>query len=196
MTDERPDGAAPPTREPDRLPRTRFSQRIGAGLGAVGFTASWLWPLLMVVIVVNVAMRYLAGQGRVEFEEIQWHLYSAGFLLALAAAVDTDSHVRVDVLHARLSLRARAWVELYGLLLLFFPFVTMVLVFSVPFVHYAYLTGETSDAPGGLPWRWVVKSLLPVGMALLLLAGMARLSRVTCCLFGRPGPIDPDADRG
>ena len=26
-------------------------------------------------------MRYLFGEGRVEFEEIQWHLYAIGFLL-------------------------------------------------------------------------------------------------------------------
>ena len=153
---------------------------------------SWIWLLLIIVIVANVVMRYAFGEGRIEFEEIQWHLYSIGFLFGIAACVTVDQHVRVDAFSARLSLVARAWIELYGLLLLYFPFVCMVLIFSIPFVEYSYSIGEVSGDPGGLGGRWLIKGVLPLGMLLLLVAGFARLLRVSCYLFGTPHAINED----
>jgi TRAP-type mannitol/chloroaromatic compound transport system permease small subunit len=146
----------------------------------------------MGVIVLNVVMRYAFGEGRVEFEEIQWHLYAVGFLVGLATCMSSDNHIRVDVFHERMSLKWRAWIELYGLFLMFFPFVTMVLIFSFPFVEYSFAINEISDAPGGLPYRWMIKSVLPISMILLILAGLGRLLRVTSYLFGSPRAINRD----
>ena len=80
------------------------------------------------------------------------------------------------------------------LLLLFFPFVTMVLWFSVPFIQYSYQISEISDAPGGLPFRWVIKSAMAVSMMLLLIAGLGRLLRISCYLFGHPRPVPDNAN--
>ena len=195
MISERP--SAPPVSDRvsevlphrERLPETRLSTAIAAFFATVARVLAWSWLLLLLVIVLNVTMRYLFGEGRIEFEEIQWHLYSIGFLLGMATCMSTDSHVRVDVFHERLGLRSRAWIELYGLLLLFFPFVLLILYFSIPFVAYSFSTAEISDAPGGLPLRWLIKSVVPVSMLLLLLAGTGRLLRVTSCLFGAPASI-------
>ena len=173
----------------ERLPHTALSATVRRVFSRVAGILSWTWLLLVTVVVVNVTMRYLFGEGRVEFEEIQWHLYAIGFLLAMATCMDSDDHVRVDVFHDRMSLRMRAWVELYGLLLLFLPFVVAILVFSVPFVSYSWSIGEISDAPGGLPYRWAIKSVLPLSMVLLLVAGISRLSRVFAYLFGWPGHV-------
>jgi len=60
------------------------------------------------------------------------------------------------------------------------------LIFSASFVAYSFSIAEVSDAPGGLPYRWLIKSVLPLGMFLLLVAGIGRLTRVTHCLFGWP----------
>jgi TRAP-type mannitol/chloroaromatic compound transport system permease small subunit len=65
------------------------------------------------------------------------------------------------------------------------------MIFSFPFVSYSYAIAEVSDAPGGLPYRWVVKSVLPVSMFLLLVAGISRLSRVTALLFDWPRSSAP-----
>jgi len=153
---------------------------------------SWVWLVLVAVVIFNVTMRYLFDEGRIEFEEIQWHLYAIGFLIGLATCMDANSHIRVGVFHDRMHARRQAWIELYGLLLLFFPFIFMVLWFSVPFVRYSFQISEISDAPGGLPYRWAIKSVLTVSMALLLIAGFSRLLRVSSYLFGHPRPIDDD----
>lgn len=170
----------------ERFPHTRlsaFTRRLYRSLLSV---LSWVWLVLIAVVVINVTMRYVFGEGRIEFEEIQWHLYAVGFLIGLATCMDTDNHVRVDIFHARMGLRRQAWVELYGLLLLFFPFAIAMLIFSIPFVAYSFEIAEVSDAPGGLPYRWVIKSFLALSMTLMLFAAISRLSRVTAYLFGWP----------
>ena len=166
------------------LPQTRISRIIDPFIVRVGRLASWLWLVLLLVIVGNVVLRYAFGEGRVEFEEVQWHLYSLGFLLGLSYALQNDSHIRVDVTHERLRPRLQAWLELYGLVLCLFPFIALILVYTVPFVAVSFELGEVSSSPGGLPYRWLIKSALPLGFGLLLLAGISRLSRVWAYLFG------------
>ena len=169
------------------LPHTRYSYAIDRVIVALGDLISWIWLFLLAVIVLNVIMRYLFSEGRIEFEEIQWHLYSIGFLLGLSYGFVSDSHIRVDVLRERLTPAKQAWVELYGSLLLLLPFIVLVLISAVPFVAYSFSTGEVSEAPGGLPFRWFIKSFLVIGFLLLLVAAFSRLSRVCCFLFSWPG---------
>ena len=55
------------------------------------------------MICTNVTLRYAFGEGRIELEEWQWHIYSVGFLLGMSYAFQADAHIRVDVLSERLS---------------------------------------------------------------------------------------------
>jgi TRAP-type mannitol/chloroaromatic compound transport system permease small subunit len=175
------------------LPETAFSRLVDAWLVRIGQWASWLWLLLLIVIVANVTLRYAFGQGRIEFEEIQWHIYATGFLLGLSYAYQADAHIRVDVLHERFSPRLQAWLELYGIILFLLPFIALILIYALPFVAISFEQSEVSQAPGGLPMRWLIKAMLPVGFALLLLAVLSRLSRVWAFLFS--GDPDPDGER-
>ncbi|MEZ5559389.1 MAG: TRAP transporter small permease subunit [Pseudomonadales bacterium] len=165
------------------LPHTRFSRRVDPLIRRIGHCISWLWLALLVIIVANVLLRYVFGEGRIEFEEIQWHLYATGFLLGLGYAVERDAHIRVDVVHERLSERFKAWIELYGILLLLLPFIALILVYSVPFVWQSFSLSEVSQAPGGLPLRWLIKAMLPLGFLVLLIATLSRLTRVWAQLF-------------
>lgn len=182
-------------RERSRLPETLLSWHLDRWLLRLGRIFSWLWLLLVAVILSNVILRYSFGEGRIELEELQWHLYAAGFLVALSMALVTDDHIRVDLLHERFSPRTQAWIELYGTLLLLLPFLLLVLIFALPFAGLALVTGEVSQAPGGLPHRWLIKAFLPFSFLLLLLAALARLSRATCLLFGWPQPLASTAER-
>ncbi len=166
------------------LPETALSKKIDPALALIGEIASWIWLLLLAVIVSNVFLRYALGEGQIELEEIQWHLYSLGFLLGLSYAFQADAHIRVDVVSERLGPRARAWLELYGLILALLPFIALILLFSIPFVLQSWELGEISQSPGGLPYRWLIKAALPLGFFLLMVAALSRLSRVWSFLFG------------
>jgi len=171
------------------LPETSFSRAIDGLLRRIGEALSWIWLVLLAVIMLNVTMRYVLGSGRVEFEEAQWHLYAAGFLAGLSYCVQNDSHIRVDFLRERMSPRLQAWLELYGILLLVLPFVALVMIYATPFVAESFVSGEVSPSPGGLPFRWLIKLALPAGFALLALGFVARLHRVCRFLFGEPGEV-------
>jgi TRAP-type mannitol/chloroaromatic compound transport system permease small subunit len=171
------------------LPRTRLSNAIDGLIQRIGELASWLWLVLLVIIIVNVTLRYLLGRGYIQFEELQWHLYGAAWLLALAFVFKNDAHVRIDVLAARLRPRARAWIELLGILFLLLPFALFVVIEAVPFVATSYQLNEISPSPGGLSHRWIIKAFIPLGFGLLALAAFARLLRCFALLFGIPSPL-------
>ena len=165
------------------LPRTTFSTAVDLLITRIGNAVSWIWAVLLGVIVINVFMRYALGEGRIEFEEIQWHLYSIGFMIGLGCAVVDDAHIRVDIVHERLSPLTRAWIDLYGIMLFILPFVVLMLIYAVPFIADSLITSETSPSPGGLPYRWLIKSMLFIGFALLGLAAVSRLTRLWAYLF-------------
>jgi TRAP-type mannitol/chloroaromatic compound transport system permease small subunit len=171
------------------LPPTPFSQRIDAFIRRVGEATSWVWVALVAVITVNVVMRYVFGQGRIEFEELQWHVYAVGFLIGLSYCFEADDHVRIDVLYDGFNPRLKAWIEFLGILFFLLPFLAVILIYAMPFVAYSFSIHEVSEAPGGLPFRWAIKSFLLIGVVLLLLATVARFVRVTALLFGIPKAV-------
>jgi len=165
------------------LPETALSKTLDQLIKTIGHLFSWTWVVLMATIILNVLMRYILNEGRIEFEELQWHLYAIGWLIGLSYCLVADDHVRVDLIHDRLSLKAQAWVELLGITFLLMPFLVLVLWYAVPFIAYSYELGEVSEAPGGLPYRWIIKGVLFVGFALLTLATLSRLSKVIAFLL-------------
>lgn len=171
------------------LPTTRLSQGMDRVISAIGKSASWLWLVVTGVIIYAVVGRYAFGLGSVTLEEVQWHLAGAGWLLGLAYTLVVDDHVRVDVIHERLSLRGQGWVELLGLLLLLLPFLGLAVYEMVPYALSSWQQGETSQAPAGLPHRWILKGVLALSFVLLILAALSRLLKVTALLFGFPQPI-------
>jgi TRAP-type mannitol/chloroaromatic compound transport system permease small subunit len=166
------------------LPDTALARAIDPVIAWLGKASSVLWPILVLVITVNVLMRYVIGKGLIEFEEIQWHLYAVGFLLAQAWAVQGDGHVRIDVLAEHYPNRTKCWIELIGILVFLLPFIIVVVWYSAPFVAYSIRINEISEAPGGLSYRWAIKAFLLIGFVLLGFAILARLSRVVKALFG------------
>ncbi|MCU0839361.1 MAG: TRAP transporter small permease subunit [Rhodospirillales bacterium] len=181
--------ASGPVPDAFTLPHTRTSRVIEGALQRIGEWAAWLWVVLLAIIIVNVTLRYVAGFGFIVFEELQWHLYGAAWLLTLSFVYKNDGHVRIDVIAGNWRSRTRAWIELIGILFFLLPFAIDIVIGSIPFVLTAHRLHEISPSPGGLPLRWVIKAFIPIGFGLLALAGFARLLRVTSFLFGFPQPL-------
>ncbi|PXX92597.1 C4-dicarboxylate ABC transporter permease [Marinobacter vulgaris] len=171
------------------LPTTRVSRGVDLVISGIGKTASWMWLIVTGVIIYAVIGRYAFDVGSVTLEEVQWHLAGTGWLLGLAYTLVVDGHVRVDVLHERLSLKGQAWVELFGLIFLLLPFLGLAVWEMFPYAYSSWQQGETSQAPAGLPYRWVLKGIVALSFSLLILAALSRLLKVTALLFGFPKPI-------
>ena len=175
-----------------RLPTTRTSLFLDRILDWVGTLFSWLWIAVMVVILISVISRYVFGQGSIMMEEITWHLYGAAWLVGLSYALVHDDHVRVDVLHELFTSRTKAKVELFGIVFLLLPFLAIFFWDSIPYFWQALELNESSQAPDGLPARWVLKFFLPLSLFLLIVGAIARLLKCTAQLFGHPTPVRND----
>jgi TRAP-type mannitol/chloroaromatic compound transport system permease small subunit len=138
-------------------------------------TAAWFNVALIVVIVVQVVMRYGFNRGLVPLEELMWHLYAVAFMFGMAYAVTNDSHIRVDLVHMALPKRTQHVFEILGILLLLMPFVIILFDHSLGWVLEAYRINESSQNPTGLPYRWIIKAVLPISMLLIFIAALARL---------------------
>jgi TRAP-type mannitol/chloroaromatic compound transport system permease small subunit len=164
------------------LPETTLSRAIDAVIVWIGETSSWIWSILILLIVYQVVQRYVFGLGSIKMEEMQWHLYAVGFMLALPFTEIRERHVRIDVLAEHWPLRARLWVECIGITAFLIPFAIFVAWWSVPYVLHSWQVNEISSAPDGLPYRYVLKGFLVLTFILLAAAGVSRLSRVVAAL--------------
>ncbi|MFK7898613.1 MAG: TRAP transporter small permease subunit [Myxococcota bacterium] len=177
--------AASPRRESQAL--IGVERGIDRVVDTLANALSWVWLALIAVIGLAVVLRFFFGIGRIELEELQWHLYAIGFLAGIFGCAVHDRHVRVDVFRERMRPRTRDWVDLYGILLLQLPFIVLVLWSALPLVAESFATGERSSSAGGLPFRFLLKAVLPISFSLLALASVSQLIRVARRLFGAPG---------
>lgn len=168
------------------LPPNRLSDALDATLNRIGFLFSLLWLPVVGVILYSVIGRYAFGQGSVMLEEVSWHLAGAAWLVGLSYTLVSDHHVRVDVIHERLSLRGQAWIELLGIVFLLLPFLVIALNGATDYFLSSYQQDERSQAPAGLPARWALKFIMALAFALLLAGALSRLSKCTTLLFGWP----------
>ena len=135
--------------------------------------------LLVSITFSDVILRYVFNSGSVGLQELEWHLFSAIFLLGGAITLREDKHVRVDLIYRSklLKKRHRAFVDICGILFFLLPFCTVVIITSAPFVYDAYYHDEISPDAGGLPHRWVIKLTLPLGFLLIVLQGFISLKQ-------------------
>ena len=163
----------------------------------VGRFTAWLILGMVLLIAHNVAQRYLFNKSWVGLQELEWHLFAITFLLGAAYTLKHDNHVRVDILYQSRFMTPvrRAWVNLFGSLLFLMPFCILILYSAWPFISNAYLQGEGSPDPGGLPQRWILKSMLLWGFSLLLLQGLAQAIQAALFLHGDIDTPEAYADK-
>ena len=170
------------------------------GIVWIGALAAWaaLIPLIA-VSVYDMVGRQFFHVGSTRLQELEWHFFLAAVMLGLGYAYLRDAHVRIDLVRDRLAPRTRAWIELFGCLLVLVPFCMVLIVHGGELALNALATTERARAPLGLPMRWIIKSTLPVGGLLLLLAGLSIAIRNAMFLAGRaagPAPAGAEASRG
>jgi len=162
----------------------RFERVIGNLSGAVGWLAGWLCILMIMVVFVDVVARYGFDSGSIAMQELEWHLFAAVFLLGAAYALREDAHVRVDLFYARMSPRRKALIDIVGAVVFIIPMCSLILYSSWDVVSYSYQIQEISSDPGGLPYRFAFKALLPIGYFLVMLQSLAMISRNVRILAG------------
>jgi len=153
-----------------------------------GKTVSWFTLVLVILVTLNVILRYTFNISFVFMEQLQWHLYALIFLLGAAFTLRYNGHVRVDVFYQRLGKKTRAFINITGCLLFLFPGCFLVIKTSIPFVESSWAMQEGSADPGGLPARYILKAIIPLAFAMLTLQGVSMFVKNLFILAGNPLP--------
>ncbi|HEU0290192.1 MAG TPA: TRAP transporter small permease subunit [Burkholderiales bacterium] len=150
----------------------RAARRVRAGIerftDLTGRATSWLALVIVVLMAVNVLLRYLFSEGSVWAQELEWHLLAPLILFGMSYALLHGEHVRVDVFYAGFSERRKLLVDLLSAFLCI-AISAAVIWLSLQYVQQSFVIDERSPDPGGLTHRWVLKALIPIGFACLIL---------------------------
>lgn len=193
MTSSSPDDAA--TRGPRRASSApvaamlAVSEALRVILERIAHASGWLLLVLMTTTCLGVLGRKLGVPlPFTMFAEMEWHLHTAIFSFWMGHNYVINAHPRVDSYTGGLSGRQRLWLELAGCLLFALPYMAMVSWFGWDLVRNAFVNGESSDAPLGLPYRWIVKGALFAGFVLVLAGIVSVLLKVVAALVERREP--------
>jgi TRAP-type mannitol/chloroaromatic compound transport system permease small subunit len=152
----------------------RLSRAIDDLNDRFGQLANWLVLLACLISAGNAASRYLFSASSNAWLEVQWYMFAGMVLLGAPYTLKVNEHVRVDLIYAAVSERARLWIDILGCLLFLLPICVILVYFTWPWFVESWRINETSSNAGGLI-RWPVKLLLPVGFALMALQGLSEL---------------------
>jgi TRAP-type mannitol/chloroaromatic compound transport system permease small subunit len=154
-----------------------IAERIESLIDLFGKVAAWLTLSIVLLIVVNVILRYSMSLGSVWAQELEWHLLAAMILFGMSFALLRGDNVRVDLFYANYSPEKKYIVDMISAVLTVLIAVIFIKL-SINYVEQSYSIGEKSPDPGGIPARWFIKGLIPVGFSLLALQGFAQVIRV------------------
>lgn len=149
-----------------------------------GQTASWMTTILVFLVCFDVSRRWLINDTEAWIMELEWHLFALIFLFGAGYTLKHDKHVRVDLFYANFSKRDKAWINLLGTSLFLIPWCTLIVIMSWNYASESWILNEGSPDPGGLPARYIIKYAIPIGFMLLLLQGIAELSKSILILRG------------
>jgi TRAP-type mannitol/chloroaromatic compound transport system permease small subunit len=154
----------------------RLADWIDAFIDLVGRITAWSSFALALVMGGNVVLRYVLHTGSVWSQELEWHLMAPICLFGMSYALRHGEHVRVDVLFASFSQRGKNFVEFLSSLILM-AISVIVIWLSIGYVMQSWSIGEGSANPGGIPARYALKALIPVGFALMFVQGLGHAIR-------------------
>lgn len=184
MRSQAPAGGPPRGSTTARASVAAFVATVERAVDAIGRAASWISLAIVVLMAVDVLLRYTYSIGSVWAQELEWHLLAPLVLFGMTYALLKGEHVRVDVFYARYSPRAKAGVDLLASLLAI-AIAALVIRYSISYVNQAYSIGEISSDPGGLTHRWMLKALIPIGFAVFALQAAAQAVSAALRLSGR-----------
>jgi TRAP-type mannitol/chloroaromatic compound transport system permease small subunit len=170
----------------DEMKLSAIANLIDRLTAAIGRGAAWLVLAIVVLQFALVVARYVFSAGSIKLDETVMYAHAGLFLLAAAWTLQVGGHVRVDVFYAEASPRAKAWIDLTGTILFLLPFAAAVFWLSLPYVRMSWAVLERSPEASGLPFVYLLKTLIPVFAVLMALQGFAQIIRAARHLIPPP----------
>ncbi|MEZ5824576.1 MAG: TRAP transporter small permease subunit [Geminicoccaceae bacterium] len=167
-----------------------FSDAVDGFLYNLTRVTGWLFLVAVAIICFDVVTRKFGYQApyftSTRLQELEWHVTSTLFLTWLAYGIVKNTHVRIDVFTGHLAQRKKDWIDLIGVIIFALPYCLIVVPYCFIYFWTSWGYGETSDAPNGLPARYIIKFIMAFGLLTVLIACLSLMARKIIDLFGPP----------
>jgi TRAP-type mannitol/chloroaromatic compound transport system permease small subunit len=155
---------------------------VARGIALVGSSVAWLTLLMVLVTFTVVVCRYVFNLGWIWLQDSIVYLHACVFMLAIAWTLQRDEHVRVDIFYRDRTPRQKALVNALGTLFFLLPFCIFLVWASWNYVAIAWAIREGSREASGLPWVYLLKTLIILMPALVIGQAMIILRDSWRCL--------------
>lgn len=150
----------------------------------VGRYVSWL-ALFMVLAQFSIVLgRYIFGLGSIAFQETVIYSHGLLFMLGAAYTLQKGGHVRVDIFYAKAAPKHQALIDLLGSLFLLIPVSIIILLASWTYVSGSWHILEGSVESSGLPYVYLLKSVIVVFCGMMILQGISMILHAILVLRG------------
>lgn len=139
------------------------------------YLTALILALLVILVVFDATSRYLFSEGSTALQELEWHFFDVVILLSIAFTLKHNAHVRVDIFYDKFSHKTQALVNIISIVFFILPLSFLIVYIGIDFVEMSFVQNEASSDPGGLKYRWIVKSLMPLAFILLSLQAFKEL---------------------
>lgn len=136
----------------------------------IGEKASYLIPVMTIMMVIVIISRYFFGIGRTGMQELVMYFHAAVFLGCAGFVFNKDEHVRVDIFYRDSSKQHKKFINLICGVIFLLPVIVFIAFYSFDLIVMAWSIKEISTEAGGLPFVYIQKSLIFLFPLTLMLA--------------------------
>jgi len=158
-------------------------QRLSAFTEKLGQLISWLTFAMTILMFTLVVLRYVFSFNLIFLQESVLYLHAIVFLLGAGYTFKANEHVRVDILYRTLPEHKQALVNLFGCLFLLLPMMTFIGIISWEYISFSWSMMEKSQEAGGLPFVYLLKSMILGMVFTVCIQGIAEICRCLALLL-------------
>lgn len=164
-----------PAKMPEDMPRWMAHAIIGIDRFSlwVGRIVCWLTVPLFAAMVYEVVARYAFTAPTMWAYDISRMLAGALFMLGAGYALSKGIHIRADFLYRNWSVRTQGAVDSVLYIFFYFPGLIVFLWMATDFAYLSWFRGERGMDTAWMPHMGPIKTVLPVGVVLLLIQGVS-----------------------
>lgn len=178
------------------LPTRALNRVINAITRFTGTAIAGLTLLMMLLTCAIVLLRYGFDIGSIALQDSVVYLHGTVFMLGMAYCLQQQEHVRVDIFYRGFSDTRKAWVDSLGAIVFLLPLCALICALGWHFFIGAWEIKEGSPDPGGLPFVYLLKGLIPLMGATLFLQSLADLLKNAMFLYENTAKSSENQKKG
>lgn len=129
--------------------------------------------VLVVMVLVNVVLRYGFGTGSIALQDLAAYAFAVFLITSLPVCLARGGHVRVEAVSEQLGPDYLRRADAFALVVFLIPVFGLIVWAGRGDLAYSWRIGEGSMTPGGLGGLYLVRTVLPLAAVLMVVQGIA-----------------------